>query len=45
MGPGPISYRDVLAWQQVSRIALTPWEVDTIMELDRAALDEFGGDK
>lgn len=38
MGPSPIAWRDVLAWQEVRGVQLTPWEVDTLMALDQVAM-------
>lgn len=33
-----ISWRDVQAWQQVRRVELSGWELETIQVLDRIAL-------
>lgn len=38
MGPSPIAWSDLLAWQQLMGVILTPWEIDTLMHLDIAAL-------
>lgn len=38
MGPSPIALADVVAWQQLMGVDLTPWEVETILHLDAAAL-------
>ena len=38
MGPSAIPLSEVLAWQQVMNIALTPWEIETLMCIDRAVL-------
>lgn len=37
-GLDPIACADVLAWQRMSRTRLTPWEVETLLLMDRAAL-------
>lgn len=36
-GPAPISFGDLAAWQQISGVCLSPWEADTLIDLDRAA--------
>lgn len=41
MGPSPISQAEMLAWQQNYRVALTPWELDTLFDMDRAVLAEL----
>ena len=41
MGPSAIPLIEILAWQQVMNIALTPWEIDTLLHLDRAVLTEL----
>ena len=38
MQPGPILPSEVLAWQQLMGLRLTPWEADTLLAMDRAAL-------
>ena len=38
MAAAAISWRDVLAWQEVRRVQLTPWEVDTLMAMDVEAM-------
>jgi hypothetical protein len=38
MGPAPISWRDLLAWQEIRGVTLTPWEVDTVMAMDSVAM-------
>ena len=38
MGPAAIGPADLLAWQQLQGIALTPWEVGTLFALDACAL-------
>lgn len=34
----PIALADLLAWQQLFGVRLTSWEIDTLMQLDAAAL-------
>jgi hypothetical protein len=38
MGPAPISWRDLHAWQEMRGVRLTPWEVDTVMAMDMEAM-------
>lgn len=38
MGPAAISPASILAWQQLHRVRLTSWEVETIEMLDSIAL-------
>lgn len=38
MGPAPISWRDLSAWQDMRGVTLTPWEVDTLMAMDVEAM-------
>jgi hypothetical protein len=38
LGPAPISCADVLAYQQLHGVELTPWEVDSLRALDSVAL-------
>lgn len=40
MGLSPISLADIEAWCRLSGITLTPWELDTLLALDAAALTE-----
>lgn len=37
-GVNPITHLDILAWSHLNRIELTPWEVDALLAMDRAAL-------
>lgn len=37
-GPSPISYADIAAWIRLHGVALSGWEVDTLCEMDAAAL-------
>lgn len=32
---------EILAWQQLHGVALTPWEVETLMAMDRAAVQAY----
>lgn len=36
--PQALTYVDVEAWCRLNRVTLTPWELDTLMALDAAAL-------
>lgn len=36
MGMAAITYQDLSAWQDISGVRLTPWEADTILEMDSA---------
>ena len=38
MGPSAIPLSEILAWQQAMNIALTPWEIETLLCIDRAVL-------
>ena len=38
MGVSPILSTELLAWQQLHGLRLTPWEVDTLQAMDRATL-------
>lgn len=40
-GAGAIPLSEVIAWQQAMNVRLTPWETETILHLDRAALAEM----
>lgn len=37
-GDNPITYRDMLAWQQMTGWALDPWEVEAVRAVDDAYL-------
>jgi hypothetical protein len=37
-GMHPITWIDIAAWCGLQRVQLTPWELDTLIELDAAAL-------
>lgn len=32
---------EIIAWQKAMNVRLTPWEVETLLHLDRAALAEM----
>jgi hypothetical protein len=34
----PIVLSEIVAWQQLQGVELVPWEVDTILAIDRAAM-------
>lgn len=38
MGPCGIQGTQILAWQRLAGVRLTPWEVDTLRAVDRAVL-------
>ena len=38
MGVSPIALADIVAWQELMGLRLTPWEIETILHLDAAAL-------
>ncbi len=38
---GAILLSEIDAWQRVFNVPLTPWEVETILHIDRAALTEM----
>lgn len=38
MGPTPLVWADIDAWQNLHGIRLSSWEIDTLHQLDRAAL-------
>lgn len=40
-GPAAIPLTEVMAWQKAMHVRLTPWEVETILHLDRTALIEM----
>jgi len=44
-GISPIPLSEIVAWQEVMRIRLTPWEVETILLIDRAAMNELMEDE
>ncbi len=40
-GSSAIPISEINAWQRAMNLRLTPWEVETILHLDRAALYEM----
>ena len=38
MGPQPVPSTEIEAWQRLSGLRLSPWEVDTLRLMDRAAV-------
>ena len=38
MGAVPIALADIVAWQTLTDVRLTPWEIDTLLHLDSVAL-------
>ena len=45
MGPNAISYSEILAWQSLTCVQLTPFEVDLLFVMDNAALAAFAEKK
>lgn len=43
-GGNPITYADLLAWMNIHGISLTPWEVQTLMELDAEFMSFVNGE-
>ena len=37
-GMHPLTQTDIASWCYLQRVTLTPWEVDTLIEIDAAAL-------
>lgn len=37
-GLAAVPHSEIEAWQRLHRVRLTPWEIETIMDMDRAAL-------
>ena len=42
MGPFPLGYSDLQAWQQCMGVRLSPWEVGVLRDLSRAYCGELG---
>lgn len=40
MAAGAIALGEIEAWQRLHRVRLTPWEVSTLLAMDRATLAE-----
>ncbi len=38
MGMSPLALTDIEAWQRLNGVRLTPWELDTLIDLDAAAM-------
>lgn len=38
MGPQPVPSTEIESWQRLSGVQLSPWEVDTLRLMDRAAV-------
>lgn len=34
----PITLHDIAAWQTLNNLTFTPWEIGTLLELDRCAI-------
>jgi hypothetical protein len=41
-GKAQVSYGEIDAWQRVNNVRLTPWELETLIEMDRAGLQASG---
>jgi hypothetical protein len=41
MGPAGIPPSEIVAWQTLCRLRLTPWECETLLAMDRAVLAEL----
>jgi len=39
---GPITCAEIEAWARLMAVALTPWEVETLQHMDRAARAAYG---
>jgi hypothetical protein len=44
MGVNPLSYQDLLAWMTVSGEALSGWEIDVVLRLDRLWMKSVNDD-
>lgn len=42
MATNPIALSEIEAWCRLQCVTLTPWELDTLLEMDAAALNEAG---
>ena len=40
MGANPIAIAEVEAWCRLQGVTLSPWELDTLLAMDSAALQE-----
>lgn len=38
MGLSPLTLTDIEAWQRLHGVRLTPWELDTLIDIDAASL-------
>lgn len=38
MGMSPLTLADIDAWQRLHGVRLTPWELDTVIDLDAASM-------
>ena len=36
---GPVSHAELVAWQQLNGVRLSPWEIETVLCCDRVARD------
>jgi hypothetical protein len=44
-GISAIPVSEIIAWQQAMNVRLTPWEIETILEIDKAAIHVLMEDK
>jgi hypothetical protein len=42
-GVAAITFSEVVAWQQAFGVKLTPWEIETLLALDRVAVGVMSG--
>ena len=40
MGVSPVAFGDIESWCRLQGVQLTPWELDTLLAVDAAALKE-----
>lgn len=45
MGPTSLSWADLIHWQEITGIELTPWEAKTLRRLSRAFVDQMNASK
>jgi len=38
-GPARMGFRDIAAWCELTGVALTPWDVETLLAMDGAAVN------
>ena len=40
-GPAPVSYRQILDWEELRRVELEQWQINMILKADRAYLSTY----